>query len=242
MRAALAQARKLGILGVELDATGDLSPRQLSQTGRRELLRLLRSHDLELIALAAPLRRGLDSAENQQARIEHLRAILSLSFELGPGKVIVDAGRVPEKDDDPRAPFMKEALADLGRHGDKVGAQLLVETGLEAAQTLADYLARFDTGSLAACFNPGALVQNGHDPYAAPRALGRFLLHAHAADARQISPSRAQAVALGRGDLDWLQLLGALEEVDYRGWLALEAQGGAEVTSGVQFLRRLAGS
>ena len=42
---------------------------------------------------------------------------------------------------------------------------------------------------------------------------------------------------LGHGDIDWMQFLGVLEEVEYRGWLTVER----DVTAGVAFLRRLIG-
>src|SRR4051812_45775693 len=107
-RRSLAAAQKLGISGVELEATGELSPQDLTQTGRREILHLLRSHDLVVSAVTCPLRYGLDVAENQQPRIEQIRQTMVLAFELGPRLVIVQAGRVPEKEDDPRYPLPKE--------------------------------------------------------------------------------------------------------------------------------------
>ena len=66
------------------------------------------------------------------------------------------------------------------------------------------------------------------------------------APARRASASRAaQEVPLGHGDLDWVELLGVLEEVEYRGWLTVERETGAnpfaDVAAGVQFLRRLVG-
>src|SRR5437868_5844771 len=84
LRKALAESSRLGVSGVQVDAAGDLSPSQLSQTGRREFRHLLRSYNLELTALGCPLRHGLDIAENQQPRLEHIRNVMSLSFDLGP--------------------------------------------------------------------------------------------------------------------------------------------------------------
>src|SRR5262249_59460571 len=58
LRPALTATAKMGAAGVQVDAAGDLSPERLSQTGRRELGNLLRSHNLQLTALGCPLRRG----------------------------------------------------------------------------------------------------------------------------------------------------------------------------------------
>jgi sugar phosphate isomerase/epimerase len=60
-RKALAQAAKLGVKGVQFDAVGELSPPQLSESGRRELRALLRTYNVELTALGCPLRRELNN-------------------------------------------------------------------------------------------------------------------------------------------------------------------------------------
>jgi sugar phosphate isomerase/epimerase len=246
LRRALQEAERLGVLGVQVDAVGDLSAAALSQTGRREFRHLLRAHNLELTALGCPLRRGLDTAENQEGRIDHIKRVMSLSFDLGPRVVVVQAGRVPESAEDPRAGLMTEALWALGGHGDKVGAVLALETGLESGQALRAFLDRFDTAGLGVNFDPANLLMNGFDPTDGLRALRGKVVHAHAKDARAGKASRAaQEVPLGHGDIDWMELLGVFEEVEYWGWLDVEREVGdnrvADVAAGVAFLRRLVG-
>ncbi len=244
LRPALEAASRLGVGGVEIEATGDLAPQNLSQTGRREFLHRLRGLNLSVIALKCLLRHGLNTAENLQPRIDHVQQVMSLSYELGARIVVVQAGRVPEKPDDRAADFLTDSLTALGRHGDQVGAVLALETGLERGETLRAFLDRFDTGGLGVAYDPANLLMNGHDPYAAARALRERIVHAHAKDARSAGTSRAaQEVPLGHGDLDWLQLLALLEEIDYHGWLAVARESGAsravDVAAGVTFLRRL---
>ena len=246
LRRAITEAARLGVPGVQADAAGDLSPQTLSQSGRREFLHLLRAHNLELSALGCPLRRGLDVAEDQQPRLDRVKAVMSLSFDLGPRVTVVEAGAVPEDVNTPRGQLLSEALLALGQHGDRTGTVLALETGLESGAVLADFLKRFDTGGLAANFDPANLLLHGHDPYESARALRGRIAHAHARDARSAGASRsAEEVPLGHGDIDWLELLGALEEVEYRGYLTVEREGGddrlADVAAGVAFLRRFVG-
>ncbi len=47
LRKGLQEAARMGATGVELQATGDLSPRRLSQTGRREFRHLLQTFNLD---------------------------------------------------------------------------------------------------------------------------------------------------------------------------------------------------
>jgi sugar phosphate isomerase/epimerase len=247
LRRGLQEIERLGVTGVQLDATGDLAPRNLSQTGRREVLHLLRGHNLELTALGCPLRHGLDTAEGQEARIEHVRKVLSLSFDLGARVVVVQAGRIPEKADEPTGRRMTEALLALGHHGDRTGTVLALETGLDSGAVLRQFLDGLDTGGLAADLSPANLLLHGFDPYESTRALRGRIAHCHARDARTASASRsAQEVPLGHGDIDWMQFVAVLEEVEYRGWLTVERQSGenrlADIAEGVKFLRRLVGA
>src|SRR5205807_939749 len=130
LRRALQETERMGVTGVQVNAAGDLSPKSLSQTGRREFLHLLRAYNLELAALGCPLRHGLDTAEGQDQRIEHIKRVLSLSFDLGPRRVTLQAGGIPKDMETPGARLMAEALLALGQHGDRTGAVLALETGL----------------------------------------------------------------------------------------------------------------
>jgi sugar phosphate isomerase/epimerase len=246
LRAALAAVERLGVAGVQIDALGDLTPDNLSQTGRREFRHLLRSHSVELTALGCPMRRGLNIADKLEARLEHVRKVMSLSADLGPRRVIVEAGRIADEPEAPANALLTESLLALGHHGDRTGTVLALETGQEPGETVAQFLARFDTGGLGANLDPANLLIHSFDPYDSIQALGQRIVHAHIKDARQASASRAAAeVALGHGDIDWFRILGLLEEVGYDGWLTIERETGegahrlADVTEGVGFLRRL---
>jgi sugar phosphate isomerase/epimerase len=219
-RRSLPLAQKIGGSAIELEATGELAPKNLTQTGRREITHLLRSHDLAVSAIVCPLRRGLDVAENLDPRLEQIREAMALAFDLGPRLVIIPMGKIPDKDDEPRLALLKESLDALGKHGDRTGVTIAL------------------AGSLAVNYNPANLVLAGFNPYDAVRTFGKRLAHAHAQDARRISPSKIATVPLGHGDLDWLQLLAHFEEIAYHGFLTVLGDNGAEMAAGLAFLRR----
>lgn len=236
----------MGVAGVQVNAAGDLAPTSLSQTGRREFLHVLRADNLELAALACLLRHGLDVAAGQEARIDHVKRVMSLSFDLGARLVLIQAGRIPEDPNAAAGSLLAEALLALGQHGDRTGVVLALETGLEPGQHLRQFLDRFDTGGLGVNLNPANLLRNGFDPYENARALQGRVVYCQAQDARTASASRtAQEVPLGAGDIDWTHFLSTLEEIEYRGWLTVRRDTGdqrlADVANGVQFLRRFMG-
>jgi len=244
LRRALLEAERLNVTGVQVDAIGDLAPKALSQTGRREFLHLLRSHNLEVTALGCPLRHGLDHPDGLEARLEHVKSVMHLSFELGPRRVVIEAGRVPEDAQNPVWQSLAVSLEVLGRHGDRVGAVLALETGLETGATLAKMLDQVNAGGLGVNFDPANLLMNALDIYESLAALGGRIVHSHAHDARRASANRAvQEVPLGHGDIDWMRYLSELEQSDYRGWIVVRRDSGEQrlldIASGVAFLKRL---
>jgi sugar phosphate isomerase/epimerase len=244
IRQGLLEAQRLGLEGVQVDAVGDLAPDRLSDTGRREFRHLLRSHGLELSALGCPLRHGLDEPANLEPRIDRVRQVMSLSFDLGPRRVIVEAGRIPDDPANARAMTLTESLLALGQYGDRTGTVLVLETGLESGEAVAKFLDRLDTGGLGVNYDPANMLVNGFDPVANLAPLKDRIVHTHAKDARRGGVSRAgQEVPLGHGDIDWMEYLGTLSALEYRGWVVIERESGtdraADIAAGVSFLRRL---
>src|SRR5262245_24587604 len=243
LRQAIAQSAKIGSDGIRVDAVGDLAPDALGETGRREFRNLLRSFNQELAALNVPLRRGLDSAENLQPRLDHLRKVMQLAFDLGSRRVVVPCPKIPDDPATPRAQTLRESLLALGAHGDRVGSVLALEIGFDPAAKVKQYLAGFDTGSLKVTYDPANMLMHGHDPLASLAPLKDYLAHVHARDARSASLSRGlEEVPLGAGDVDWMAFTATLQVLEFDGFLVVEREQGenklADVANGVKFLRR----
>lgn len=244
LRQALSQAAKLGVSGVQISSIGDLSPERLTDTGRRELRNLLKNCNLELTALNCPLRHGIDIFENQQPRIEHIRNVMALAFELGPRLVIIQCPKLPDEADSPRAKLLREALLDLGQYGDRSGSSLALEIGFDPSDKVRDYLNTFDLGSLGVNYDSANLMLHGHDPVKNLLPLQGKILHVHARDARNVTVSQGAAeVPLGAGDIEWMGFFGSLNAIDYRGWVVADRETGsnraADIAAGVKFLRRM---
>ena len=263
LRVALAEASKLGAAGVQVEATGDLAPDALTGTGRREFRNLLRSLNLDLTALGCPLRRGLDVAENLQPRIEHIRKVMALAFDLGPRIAVVEMPAIPEEPAEAAAPAqstgglllgsaplaahpakaLRESLTDLGAYGDRIGTRIALEAGSDSGDKLAAYLATFATGALGVNYDPANMLLNGFDPIQSLTALHSKILHTHARDARRGSASRGGTeVPLGAGDIDWLTYVAMLDTIEYRSWRVVKRESGdtrvADVAHGVTLLRK----
>jgi L-ribulose-5-phosphate 3-epimerase len=243
VRQAITQAARMAAEGVQIDAVGDLSPDALGETGRREFRNLLRSFNQELAALNIPLRRGLDVSENLQPRLEHIRKVMQMAFDLGARRVVVPCPKIPDDPATPRAETMREALLALGPFGDRIGTVLALEIGYDASDKVKSYLEGFDTGSLKVTYDPANMLLHGHDPLANLTPLKNFLAHVHARDARSASLSRGlHEVPVGAGDVDWMTFAATLQVLEYNGFLTVEREQGEnklqDVIDGVKFLKR----
>jgi sugar phosphate isomerase/epimerase len=66
-------------------------------------------------------------------------------------------------------------------------------------------------------------VANGFSARSALESLASHVLHVHAKDAvRDLAQGRGMEVPLGRGSVDFPELIGTLEEREYRGYYVIE--------------------
>jgi sugar phosphate isomerase/epimerase len=238
-------AAELGFDGVEIDARGELNPGAMSQTALRQVRKLLADRDLRVAAVVFRTRRGYAATEDLDRRVAGTKAAMQLASQLGAPVVVNSLGPIPAEDDSERRRMLVEVLDDLGRFGNRVGAILTAETGMQSGEELARLLAQLPEGSLGVDFNPGKLLLSGFSPADAVAALGPWILHVHASDARRgLAAGLGEPAAIGRGDADFPALLAALDEHGYRGYFTLQQTPGGdpirELADAVAQFRRLA--
>src|SRR5262245_6285817 len=244
LRKGLLIARELGAEAVEIDLRNQLRPNDLSRTGVRHLRKMLDDLNLRISAVAFRTRRGYATADELEARIEATKRAMTTAYELGTNVVVNHIGRVPPGGDEKATSMMVEALSELGRHGQKVGALLTAETGTESGDDLAALIARLPPGSIGVDLNPANLIVHGHSPRTAAQALAPHVLHVHATDAtRDLALGRGIEVPLGQGNAEFPELLGILEEHQYRGYITVSRHDTdnplADIQQALTFLRNL---
>jgi sugar phosphate isomerase/epimerase len=226
IRDQIREAATLGAKGVVIDATGDLSPERLSETGRRELRHLLRSVQLTLIAVHLPTRRPFDTVDQLDDRLRRAEAAFAMSFELGAPLVLARMGELPPESDALRREIWISSLRELARRADHRGVRFSLETGTEPGQVLRPILDGLDTNGVAASIDPASLLSRGIDPIETTRALGPWVAHAYATDpalsgSATFTATRPAGSGFPPRGLDWEEYVGALEEINYRGFLTI---------------------
>ena len=243
LKKALVQAAQWGADAVQLDARREITPQQLSETAARQMRKMLDDLGLRVAAVAFPTRRGYETSEGLEARIDATKAAMRMAYELRSPLVVNHVGRVPAAGDTPEWKLLVEVLTDLGAYGHHVGALLAAETGNESGDDLARLLAAIPQGAIGVSLNPGKLVLGGFSPLEAVEALGPVILHVEATDATgDPSGHRGEPVPLGEGTADFPALLGALEQAAYRGYFTIEhiSTGDplAEIPAAIRYLRK----
>ncbi len=217
-------AAEAGAKGIIVDASGELAPAQLSETGRRELRHLFRSVEVELAGVHLPTRRGFDTFDQIEDRIARADRAFGLAYDLGARLILVRAGSVPPADQEEKRAAFDTTIGELAGRADHRGLQLALETGTEPGDVLKTFLDGRDLPNLAASVDPAYLLRNGFDPVLAVQDLGRWVAHAylHQAVGRRVGVELSnRRNARSASSLDWEGYFGALEEVNYRGWMTI---------------------
>ena len=235
---------QLGADAVEIDARGELNPRQLSQTGLRELRKTLDGLRLKVAAVTFRTRRGYGDLSDLGPRIEATKAAMEMAHDLGTDAVVNQVGRIPSDADSDEWRLLVEVLDELGRHGNRVGATLAAETGSESPEQLGRLLAHLPEGALAIDFNPGNLVAGGFDPIEALASVGPHVIHVHATDGIcDRAALRGQRVSVGQGGVYFPAVLAGLDGYGYDGYFTIQHVGDGdpvtEIGRTIEYLRRI---
>jgi sugar phosphate isomerase/epimerase len=244
IRQALTTAARLGAAGVEIDVRSELRPADVSQTGLRELHKLLDDRGLRVSAVAFPTRRGYDVPDDLERRVLATQEAMRFAAALRTDVLIVRVGRVPSDSESAGLARLVEALTALGTFGDRIGVRLALQTADISPQELAKLIGLLPEHAVGVDLHPSGLIMGGHSPREAVEQLGANVVHVHACDAvRDVATRQAVEVELGRGAADFPEILGRLTEFDYRGWVTIERRETSdpisEIENAVEYLRSL---
>ncbi|HYF48382.1 MAG TPA: TIM barrel protein [Planctomycetota bacterium] len=201
---------------VGLDAfSGELSPRSLTQTGRKDLAQFVRARGTTLTTLRADLGgRRLGDREHLDANLSKLREAMQLAADLNVRQIVVPAGFIPpadSKNDQTALASLEEGARALVNFSSVLGVRVCWLAGSEPAATLRDFLNKADSGgAVEVDLNPGTFVMRGEDPLAALNELSSRI-----AMARAVDHYRGGAEApFGKGDVRWGEVIVGLSTLN----------------------------
>lgn len=174
---------------------------------------------------------GVVPDEHWGANLDAFRKTADVAKAMGLSQVSFHAGFIPENDKalhDKLVGRLRE-LGDLLK--DTAGADLLLETGQETADSLDRFLAEVDCESVAVNFDPANMILYGMgDPIAAVEKLLPRVRQVHIKDATSPpAPGEWGAeVAAGTGEVNWEAFFKVLIAGGYDGNLVIEREAGGD--------------
>lgn len=210
--------------GVQIDARTELPPSELSETGFRQVRKMLADLNLRVGTIAFPTRRGYSDPDDLERRIEATRTAAQLASRLDVRTLVIQLGALPEAED-PGEAILLDALASLSRDGERHGVVLAARAPARQQERLMELLASFSPATIGVDLNPAEIILEGAAPTEALDVVGERIAHVHASDAvRGLGGDQGMPVPLGRGTADVPAILGQLEEHNYRGWITVECR------------------
>jgi len=234
----LAVAREAGFAGIEIDLTED-GPLNLHSTVAEvaTVRRTIEAAGLEVSGLATGLYWGANAASadplvrNRAAAI--LRAEIEAAAALGvdavlvvPGAVGVDfipgAEVVPYDEAFARAQqFIRDALPLATERGVQLCIENVWNKFLLSPREMRGFIESFGSTQVGSYFDVGNVLVNGYPEHWIV-SLGASIRRVHFKDFRRAVGTGNGFCDLLAGDVNWPQVMAALRQVGYDGWVAAE--------------------
>lgn len=219
-------AKDLGFGGIEIRGLGEdifaVNARPFTDERLPKTLEKLQSLGLEIPCLAAGC--ALKYKEDFDKNISEIVQYIVLAKKLGTPYIRVLGDRYPQPEGEVDDAFVVDALKLLGVIAQGFNVCLLVETNGVYSDTkrLRELLDKVDMPSVAALWDMHHPYRYaGESPRETVQNLGGLIKYVHVKDSVMVD-GRPQYRMMGEGDLPIPQMLDALVDIGYDGYISLE--------------------
>jgi sugar phosphate isomerase/epimerase len=244
LRKAIQRAAADGADGVQFDLRSEVTPAEFGDTARQQLRHYLEELNLAVGACTLTTHGTLVDADRIDARVDAIKRCLQLTRQLGADVLTVRLGPIPAGEDASARNRLLDVLNDLAAFGNRVGAQLAASTLGNSAGVIREVACRVESGPFRVDFDPAGFVFAAESPPRALAALHDLVAHVQIRDGVRTPEGGGVETAVGAGEVPWDELLAALAEADYHGWLTVRRTGGedpaTDVARGIQYVRTVA--
>lgn len=235
-------AAAMNVQGVQFDLRNELRPSELSDTGRRDLSHRISEYGLKIASSSFPLNHPLYEPVKIDVRIAAIREALSFAYTIKSNPLCLRIGKIPDEESSKVRKLLIEALNDLARHAGHVGAVLAIAPTNDSAEDLRDLIDQVKSGPIGVDFDPAHYAMTGRSVTDALKLLHSHVVHVQLRDGAQ-GIEGGQETVVGRGNVDWIEVIALLGEMNYRGWLtAIRNEGDdrvLETSRGIKFIQKL---
>jgi len=134
---------------------------------------------------------------------------------------------VPEESPaDPRElaqwPAIQQAVTEIARIADHMGQRVALSSELSSMESLGQLLAAANCPLMGLELDPVAVLSDRWDMSKTLSRLGTLVLEVRGRDALKGASGRTQSTPIGRGSVNWEELLHLLDEGAFKGWLTVD--------------------
>jgi L-ribulose-5-phosphate 3-epimerase len=208
-------AREIGLDGVQVSmgSAGDHLKMRQSET-REAYLKAAKENKVEVASLALSETNNVPLFSEPRAAIWLLDSI-AVCQALNVKVVLIACFAKGElrADDKSSIDRVTELLKEIAPRAEKAGVILGLENYMSAEANLS-IIDRVGSPSVQVYYDVGNSTDKGYDILKEIRLLGKRICEFHAKDAGNM---------LGKGRIDFKQVRAAMDDIDYRGWIQIEA-------------------
>ncbi len=219
-------ASTLGFHGIQISTKHkELTPENLSQTGRRELRRLINIHQLRLSAIGEEFGSGFINENEFDFSIKRIKEVINLTLDLQTDIVTIHIGSPPAEPDSSHGNIVRSALNEVGRYAENYGCRLAANISFDCTSVIKKFLISLETEGIKLIYDPVSLIQNKLDPITTILELHPYLVHTNIWDATQSGEGRQREVPLGEGIVPMQECISTLDAVGYQGFYMINSYG-----------------
>jgi sugar phosphate isomerase/epimerase len=194
-----------------------------------------------------PLTIGLVPPETRAARMDALKRASDLAKMCDIHAVHTHCGFIPENPNEPLYADTVKAIQDVAGYCGANGQTFLMETGQESPVTLLRAITDAGLDNIGVNLDTANLILYGKgDPVAALDVIGKYVRGLHAKDGLYPTDPKhlGQEVAIGKGKVDFPELMRKLHKLNYTGPITIEREiSGArqedDIRASITYLQRL---
>lgn len=238
----LKSTTELNVAGLQVDLRNEIRATDLTETGRRDFLHQIKERGLVIGSAVFPLNYPLYESEKLDLRISAIRDAMKFAYSIKAKTLCFRVGRIPEDKASPERKLLVELLGDLARYSNHIGTLLAITPTNDSAESLSTLVSEVTTGPLGIDFDPAHFAMTGRPVAESLRLLHQFVMHVQLRDGIHGNDG-GEEVPVGRGNVDWVEVLALLGEMDYQGWLtAIRNQGdecAQDISRGIKLICKM---
>lgn len=204
---------------------GEISPKNLTSSGRRHLARLIENHGLHTSVLQADMPNlHLTDSKTVDERLQRTIEIIQLAHDLHVPIVTSSFGALTHPDTLEPSPVAIEALGQIGEVADTYGIQFAIRPSYDSGDRLLNILHAVRCPSIKIGMDPASMVMVGINPLASIERfvsdVSLFYVRDGTSGLRDQTESETRPgheMPLGQGDVDFHSILQILRDGEYRG-------------------------